>query len=486
MRTGPGLGAILLVLVVAGGCSTYTSVAVTDWTTRSTSETTVERVDIRQSGPGNLRVEAFLLGAEPTLVLTCACPTEIRARTQTRTTPYRERRRAQATLLVKNALNENLLVYGLGWAALAPVWVPFLHQLDAGGAADEALESSLGARTVEVGSNQCVVEVADEIEVESENAKTEPGEDVRAGPSRPLQGAPVRIEVGSGAFERVTDGRGGVAVPLRALLEHGVEPSFAVTLQPDTPFANRTELSLTDGPFAKVWRAAIAMLLGGEGATPPSPPAAPADPEAALRELAHEAAYGATLKGRWLAAARLPHLARLAGGMPPVTRDERRLLEEIEREVARGSSVQRLVASIEKAVKAAPWCGPLHAGKAEAALLAGKPTEALVALSLAHTMEPQASPRATELRARFTRWAADLRVEIVRGDKRSEVEMVRQALWEKPGSDVKALAARHGLTETHSTYGAEPLSMPPLFAPGRPSEVLAGLDGGAYFWRFSR
>jgi hypothetical protein len=270
------------------------------------------------------------------------------------------------------------------------------------------------------------------------------------------------------------------------LLEHGVDPSFAVTLQPDTPFASRTELSLTDGPFAKVWRAAIAMLLGGEDATHPSPPAAPADPEAALRALAQEAAYGATLKGRWLAAARLPHLARLSGGMPSVTRDERRLLEEIEREVARGSSVPRLTESIDKAVKAAPWCGPLHAAKAEAALLAGKPTEALVALSLAHAMVPQASPRAAELRARFTRWAADLHVEIVRGEKPSEVETVRQALWEKSGTNLRALAARHGLTVIESTYGAEPLSMPPLFAPGRPSEVLVGLDGGAFFWRFSR
>jgi len=54
---------------------------------------------------------------------------------------------------------------------------------------------------------------------------------------------------------------------------------------------------------------------------------AAADPEAALRGPANEAPNGATLQSRWLAAARLPHLARLAGGMPPVTRVERPWLE---------------------------------------------------------------------------------------------------------------------------------------------------------------
>jgi len=462
-------------------------VAVTDWTSESTSETTVESVDVRQAGAGSVRVAAFLLGAEPTLVLTCSCPDEIRARTQTKITPYHVRRRAQATLLVKNALNENLLVYGLGWVVLAPVWVSFLHQSDASGAAEEALESSPGARTVEVGSNQCVVEVTDEIEVESDNARTEPGEDVQTGPSRPLEGAAVRIVAGTEVFELVTDPEGGLTVPLRSLLERSGDPSFAVILQPDTPFASRAEFSLTEDPFRGAWRAAVSMLLQGVGTMHPSPPRqARLDAGETLRGLANEAANGGDAKARWLAAARLPHLARLTGGMPPVTRAERRAIEEIERGLSSGTSAPRVIESTGRALLAAPWCGSLHYLQAEAAHLAGKPSVALRALSLAHAMEPAESPRATDLRACFTRRAAGLRVEIVRGAKRADVEAVRKALWDDPAADLKARAARHGLEVATSTYGAEPLSMPPFFAAGLPSEVLTRLDGGAYFWRFSR
>src|SRR5688500_11574315 len=86
------------------GCSTYSSSAATDWEDRPTERRGEVRVVAEElAGPPDAPRMALYLGAEPALEIALTGPVAAHVSVETWRSVPRVRRRAEATLVVKNA-----------------------------------------------------------------------------------------------------------------------------------------------------------------------------------------------------------------------------------------------------------------------------------------------------------------------------------------------------------------------------------------------
>lgn len=204
----------------AAGCTTYTSTAAGSWFEAHGERRTIVAVRPEApAGPGRASIAALHIGVEPALMLACDGPVAVTATVEVRRETGRVRRHGRATLVVGNALNENLLVYGAGWAVLAPIWVPILYQVRAHQAAARALERGPGVVTT-LGSNDVVTEVWEEraAEVEPEPGAPERHDETLAVCTAPLAGEAVEVHAGSRTIAVRTTADGLAVIPLRELL----------------------------------------------------------------------------------------------------------------------------------------------------------------------------------------------------------------------------------------------------------------------------
>ena len=486
-----------LAALLGTGCASYRSTSTSSWVEKTHQEQRVlEVMGVEQVGPTQATIRALHVGGEPALEVACEALTAVRARMEIRTVPYRERRHARATLLVKNALNENLLVYGLGWIVLAPLWVPIQYQIRAHGAASEATGSMPGVETVEVGDNECIVEVWEERVADEEGGTRQEEESVLHAALTPLRYSPMEVRSGGEVLQLHTDGAGRLSIPLRWLV--GVAPaggSFEIVNPSRTEVEGAISLSLLEERIAKPLEAALGLLLTPpppvEGAreTLPREAAKTGDAMSRFQEMARTALEDPIPGARWTAASKLPRTALLLRRPPPIPPEALAALDstgEEEEGAVPGPS------EAATAVAKAPWWDEAHLILAEYLRQSGQLDAALLSLSMARSLVPEGSDEALRRAALFTTWAAGRQVEVIRGGAAGETEGDLKTFRDRmalapttPAQEVTEMASKLGLVVESTTFGATPLGTPPIFLPGWPSGVLRDPDGRPFFWRFT-
>ncbi len=445
------------------GCS-YRGSSTSGWVERPLAQRRVVQVRQDATGPAEASIRALDLSAEPALEVAITAPASVVTRSEVSLTPGRVRRRAEATLVVSNSLNENLLVYGLGWVVLAPVWHPLQYKIRAHGAAAAAADGSAppGVAMSSVGKNDCVIAILEERVPSGSPVAPQVIETSDAMGPVPLRGVAMTLAIGADTRQLRTDADGMVMIPLRWLITStDGAGTFALTIASEVADPTPIRLELADARIAGLLPDALAALMA-----PPVPVPVPAgeqdgvapaaDAATALATEARAACEGATTELRSRAATRLPLLELRLGRALDMPASARAALAAAESALHGSGDLTAARAHAAQAVSLAPWWAEAHLVRAHLERQAGDLDAALTALSLARSLAPEGSSAAIERGALFTAWAAAVPVEV--------------RYWED--------------APVRLAYGAAALPLPALFVRDLDSPELCSADGRHLRWRF--